>query len=373
VARYGMAESFGAPGSVNCTQRAALVAGHDRTFGINLSAMPAFVTCRCHYCDGHIEFDASSAGEAIPCPHCGLETTLYVPQTPLPGPPVTGSPPSPSTVSQAPVESKRRVSRFGIAALAFGIMSCLCCWVPWLGLSAILLAFIGLLFASAGIIMATRNRKSGFFFPISGNIVCVVALFIGFITGRFSKPGSLAVGQTEEMQQGSGLRVAGKTLAGREWSRSLSVTQENVQIVVVRANVGTVWYRDAVNQPQSAGQCLTIGLGVANVSDTKKVDFETWRGAEFGIGRGAASLSDNYGNNYKRMNVTPAPNLLDPARDTASIRPTERFYDPVVFEVPVRTIKWLHLELPAENFGGRGMLRFEIPANAIKWPALGEQ
>jgi hypothetical protein len=84
---------------------------------------PRFVKCFCQYCDGHIEFDAKNAGEIVACPHCGLETKLYVPQIPLPGPPLAEIPPSPSTVSQLPVEIKRRVKPFGIAALALGIVS----------------------------------------------------------------------------------------------------------------------------------------------------------------------------------------------------------------------------------------------------------
>jgi hypothetical protein len=42
-----------------------------------------YVTCRCQYCDKGIEFDAAELVEdnsIIPCPHCGLETKLSIPQ-----------------------------------------------------------------------------------------------------------------------------------------------------------------------------------------------------------------------------------------------------------------------------------------------------
>jgi hypothetical protein len=45
---------------------------------------PRYVTCCCQHCDGHIEFDAHQLTENnsnFPCPHCGLETKLFVPQT----------------------------------------------------------------------------------------------------------------------------------------------------------------------------------------------------------------------------------------------------------------------------------------------------
>lgn len=53
--------------------------------------MEHFVTCKCQYCNGKIEFDASKAevsgphgdlgmGPIVPCPHCSLETVLFVPK-----------------------------------------------------------------------------------------------------------------------------------------------------------------------------------------------------------------------------------------------------------------------------------------------------
>lgn len=47
------------------------------------SPTPRYVTCRCQYCDGHIEFDANELAEensVVPCPHCNLETKLFIPQ-----------------------------------------------------------------------------------------------------------------------------------------------------------------------------------------------------------------------------------------------------------------------------------------------------
>lgn len=44
--------------------------------------LPRHVTCRCQFCDGHIQFDANQLTEensVMPCPLCGLETKLFVP------------------------------------------------------------------------------------------------------------------------------------------------------------------------------------------------------------------------------------------------------------------------------------------------------
>jgi hypothetical protein len=38
------------------------------------------VKCNCNQCSGHIEFDAASAGQSVTCPHCGMDTILFVPE-----------------------------------------------------------------------------------------------------------------------------------------------------------------------------------------------------------------------------------------------------------------------------------------------------
>jgi DNA-directed RNA polymerase subunit RPC12/RpoP len=38
--------------------------------------------CSCDHCNGHIEFEPDQAGQTIACPHCGLDTLLFLPSTP---------------------------------------------------------------------------------------------------------------------------------------------------------------------------------------------------------------------------------------------------------------------------------------------------
>ena len=47
-----------------------------------------FIKCSCDRCSGHIEFDASNAGQAVDCPHCGQSTVLLVAVTPAASGPV---------------------------------------------------------------------------------------------------------------------------------------------------------------------------------------------------------------------------------------------------------------------------------------------
>ena len=50
--------------------------------------VPNYVTCPCQYCSGKIEFDANQLDVAenttVPCPHCGLETMIFVPEQKVP-------------------------------------------------------------------------------------------------------------------------------------------------------------------------------------------------------------------------------------------------------------------------------------------------
>jgi Zn finger protein HypA/HybF involved in hydrogenase expression len=52
--------------------------------------------CTCNHCSGHLEFDAAHAGETIQCPHCKLDTVLFVsPGAEKPSSPPTAAPPMP--------------------------------------------------------------------------------------------------------------------------------------------------------------------------------------------------------------------------------------------------------------------------------------
>jgi len=324
---------------------------------------PCYVTCRCQHCDGGIEFDASEfqKGETrnVECPHCHLETELFVPEISLIKP---SKPAPPQAVG---MEVKRRISPLGIAALVMGILSCLFCWIPLPGLLALLIAFAGLLLAIAGMVMAGINKKTGFSFPISGGIVCILSVFIALaISGGFSKTITSAMERAKHTNEESQPAKPGGAI--EEWSKSLSIKQGDMNITVNEVHIGAVHGSDALGQAEATkDEVLTIDLAVANLSQTIKTDFQTWRGTAIAIGGGYANLTDNYGNAYKRIYITPSMKDGSPNPDAVSIDPLKEQHDVVVFELPARNIKWLHLELPAENFGGSGVLRFEIPAGKI--------
>src|ERR1035437_3638984 len=84
-------------------------------------SQPNFVTCLCQNCSGHIKFDASQLrkGEIrrVECPHCHLETILYIPAA-------GKNSPNP----EQPISSKPELALFGMTrfvALAGAVLICI--------------------------------------------------------------------------------------------------------------------------------------------------------------------------------------------------------------------------------------------------------
>jgi len=75
----------------------------------------------------------------------------------------------------------------------------------------------------------------------------------------------------------------------------------------------------------------------------------------------SGTLSDDLGNMYQR-GISPNVYLYT----STSLYPGKSEEQKVTFESPVDRASYLKLELPAENFGGEGMLRIQIPISMIE-------
>src|SRR5438105_589769 len=40
------------------------------------------IKCPCNTCSAHLEFDEPAVGSTVVCPHCGVDTVLFIPQDP---------------------------------------------------------------------------------------------------------------------------------------------------------------------------------------------------------------------------------------------------------------------------------------------------
>ena len=325
--------------------------------------------CNCQYCNGHIAFSPEMAGQMVACPHCGLETKLFFPS-------VTKAPANnpPQNVS---VEIKHGVSPLGIASLILGIMGCVICWVPILGLFAIPVALIGLVLAFIGVVMAAMNKKTGFAFSISGGIVCILSMCIALVsTGVVAKlysdtkkTNQTPVPTTTETSNQKSVASSLVAPSNSEWTQSRSVKQGDIQVTLIKTHIET--QRSVLDyDPRYKDLVLTNGFAVeieiTNLSPSKIVSGKGWSGEN------NITLTDNFGNKYPQNTYrNPDPRWPSPPlMDEFTLYPNQSTRDFMRFDKLVRNIKWLHLELPADNFGGSGMIRFEIPANQIniQWP-----
>jgi hypothetical protein len=87
---------------------------------------------------------------------------------------------------QRPAEVNVRMmtgtSGFGVASLVLGIIACLTCWIPFIGLLSMPLAALGLFFGFIGLCVSMIGRRSGVGMPVAGAVVCATALYIAIGT-----------------------------------------------------------------------------------------------------------------------------------------------------------------------------------------------
>lgn len=140
----------------------------------------------------------------------------------------------------------------------------------------------------------------------------------------------------------------------------------DVQVQISGVSIGKVPLKDIVRKSGvSQDDLLIVKLTIANVNPVKKVEYHSWAGGSISFGSDFASLKDNFGNNYKRITFGFGSSPLGAVEHSESIYPNKWVSEVLVFELPLDTAIHLDLELPAENYGGEGVIRYRIPAKAI--------
>lgn len=315
--------------------------------------------CSCNHCSGHIEFDSEHAGQMVVCPHCGLETQLFVPFN-------KKTAPSPSAVQKdVSIEVKRVASPLGIASLVIGIISCIFCVIPFLAFWAIRLALIGVVLSLVGVAMAIRNKKTGFEFSISGGIVNLLSIVIALaMTGEFT-----ALMQKVEYKAGDHkpLVIPSK--------KQMFFQQGNIKGEIDDIIHGFTTGESATERGLivKTSNFLLIKVSVFNASSDRIYDYTTLRNG--------ATLTDNKENNYRKIDskqtveeygkvsdgwVAPYPFRDKFYANSSRISPNTGREDMLGFDIPDSPGNVLYLEFPAENFGGAGKIRFEIPVSQIE-------
>lgn len=141
---------------------------------------------------------------------------------------------------------------------------------------------------------------------------------------------------------------------------------ESVAVLPSRAVIGQTPLRDAITGRAnlSAERLLTITIGIANHSDTKKLNYRSWH-PEIIIGGDVAVLRDEFGNIYKGVRFAVGVEPVGRVK-SASVYPGRSIADVLVFELPIDKAKQLDLELPGENVGTAEPLRFRLDVRKLR-------
>jgi DNA-directed RNA polymerase subunit RPC12/RpoP len=151
-----------------------------------------WTVCTCTNCSGHLEFDASRAGETIQCPHCKHETTLFIPdkaEKPPAEEPTPKSEPKKAklveyTTYRGGMESQLDV--VGYVSLIFGVCG----------------GFFSLF--CAGISLTENADKKAVLFLF---IVGIIALWQGFVFNTLFRGGAEVI---RLLKKSNGLKFSGE-------------------------------------------------------------------------------------------------------------------------------------------------------------------
>jgi hypothetical protein len=362
----------------------------------------------CPGCSKRLKAPGSAAGRTVNCPKCGMaviipdgvtdaedsgEPPRALPPSAAPREPSkalrTKPPPTyvpipkpeklevdPRRQSRAPIaavsnvivvqQPSRAAHSFGIASLVVGVLSVVICWIPGFGM---LIGGLGLLLGLAGIALAIFRSGTGLGFSIAGTGLSALSFALCWVWTSSLANSFGRVGEAAARQQQTNQKIASGSGSNpeEEWADASkgAVRQGDLEVQVTQVGIGQVPLKTITGNSLSKDNLLMIKVQMVNSNPTKKLEYQSWSGRDFSLDRDYATVRDNFDNSYKRINFGLGTYPVGAIERSESIYPSKSLTDVLVFELPVDTIEFLRLELPAKNFGGTGMLRLRIPKSMI--------
>ena len=292
-------------------------------------------------------------------------------QSASPGAPLLAA--APNVAVQVNVSQSKAAHSLGIGAIVLGIVGLLTVCVPFVSLP---LSGLGFLLGAFGVGMAIVRKGTGVGFSIAGaaisGVIFLPSLLFWTMFAGAVKSASDEVAKHAEQAERTNQRALGAPtgFAGDsgDWAdASQGVRQGDVEVRVTSVKIGPVDFKD-FNNPDTEHKMATIQISIANLGQTKKLQYESWGSSGSFLSTDHATLSDNFDNKYNLMRfgaLTPVKGQ----RTLESLYPGKSVSDVLVFEPPIATADFLKLELSAEAFGGTGKLRLKIPRSMISGSA----
>ncbi len=301
-------------------------------------------------------------------------------------------------------QEKKRGNSLAIASVIVAVLAFAFCWIPLLGILSIPVGLIALLLGGFGLLISLFRRGAGIGFSIAGVLLSVLSIVVAFtittaVTKSVAEVGRIVDNQSAlrnatnqqviqpmatpavvpnepaedanveptALTEAKGEPATPHKPAEPEWANAqYPVQQGDVRVSLNGVKVDFATVKSFRGTSNSENKLLLIPLTIDNLSDAKKLDFRGFSGDDFSLGDSKAHQEDNFGNRYRQITFGIATPIEGQAK-SESIYPSKSVNDLLVFEVPVEKIEYLHLELPATAFGGKGKLRFEISRSAIAW------
>lgn len=186
-------------------------------------------------------------------------------------------------------------------------------------------------------------------------------------TGIFMQESTRGTG--EAGRRGETDDGAGGTVTWTDASKSAALN--HIKVRIDRVEFGEVRAKDARNKVQTSDNAnfLQIFLELENQGD-KPVDYQSWYGNEFSSDEGqvVALLADQDGHEFPMMTFGDVARVRGHVTQE-QLNKRDKVQDVVIYDLPDgvdrRSIKSLHLTLPAAAYGDRGLYRFKIQAAMI--------
>lgn len=288
-------------------------------------------------------------------------------QTAAPGMPVVAV--APNVAVQVNISQSKTAHSLGIGAMVLGIVGLITVCFPFISLP---LSGLGFLLGAFGLGMAIVRKGTGIGFSIAGAAISGVIflpslLFWTMLAGAFKSASDEVAKQVQRAEQTNQTAVGGTSGAedgSGDWAdASQGVRQGDVEVRVTSVKIGPIDFKDFDNH-DTEHPMATIQLSIANLGQTKKLQYRSWGASGSIFPTDDATLTDNFDNNYNLLPsgmITPVKGQLE----RESLYPGKSVTDVLIFEPPIATAQFLKLELPAGAFGGTGKLRLKIPKSMI--------
>ena len=142
-----------------------------------------------------------------------------------------------------------------------------------------------------------------------------------------------------------------------------AVRQGDVRVTIETVSITNVSLLNLGQPTESRDKLLQIVVRIENLSETKKITYQTWAARSTDIlASGKASVSDEFDNSYSNAQFGFGLSVVD-QQTVVSIYPGKSVTDVLAFEEPIKKARLLKIELPASAFGGKGMLRMKVALN----------